>query len=351
MKTFCVDNPNQGLRTALVDKINNLTKPKGSLGQLEELALQLGLIQQTLSPTLQNPVCILFAADHGIESEGVSLSPRCITWQQMRHFNHGGAGINFLCRQHGFDLRLVDAGVDYDFPPDTAIIDRKIAKGTRNYLYEDAMTREELDKCLIIGAEEVEEINLSGSNVLAIGEMGIANTSASSLWMSCIGHIPLIECVGSGSGFGADGIRHKYEVLLKALRRFEEENKEEAKQDPIRVMEAFGGYEMVMAVGAMLRAAELNMVILVDGFIMSACILLASRLCPAVLDYAVFGHTGDEAGHKRLLDLMNARPLLSLGLKLGEGSGAVCAYPILESSVRMLQEMDSFSDVLIDKYF
>lgn len=329
----------------VIDKIDNLTKPKGSLGRLEELAKQICMIQHTLSPRLSNPYNILFASDHGIVEEGVSVSPKEITWQQLYNFLDGGAGINFLCRQHGFELMLVDAGVDYDLPYDRGIINMKVRKSTRNYLREAAMTKEEMELCIERGAECVEMAHNKGCNIVSFGEMGIANTSASSLWMSSFANIPLKQCIGAGAGLQAKGIEHKYQVLKQAQDNFKGEHTAE------EIICRFGGYEMVMAVGGMLKAAELRMIILVDGFIMSNCILAASKLYPEVLQYAIFGHQGDEAGHRILLEHLKASPLLHLNLRLGEGSGAVCAYPIVDSAVRMLNEMDSFKKASITKYF
>ena len=345
MKTFHITSPDERIRPALVDKINNLTKPKGALGTLEELALQIGMIQQTLTPELKQPQNIIFCADHGIEAEGVSVSPREVTWQQTVHFTQGNGGVNFLCRQHGFNLKVVDAGVDYDLPTDLGIFDRKIRKGTRNFLHEAAMTEDEMNLCIEHGAEIVRQCHEEGSNILSFGEMGIGNTSASSLWMTCLTDIPLLQCVGAGSGLNNEGIRHKYHVLQQALTNYSGD------KSPLDVVRYFGGYEMVMAVGAMLQAAELKMVILVDGFIMTNCILAASKLYPEVLDYAIFGHCGDESGHRLVLNALNAKPLLNLGLRLGEGTGAICAYPIVDSAVRMINEMDSFKGASVTKYF
>lgn len=345
MKTFHIQKPDDRIREALTDKINNLTKPKGSLGTLEELALRIGLIQQTLTPVLQHPQNIIFAADHGIVDEGVSLSPKEITWQQISNFLHGGAGINFLCRQHGFELKIVDAGVDYDLPYEKGIINKKVRRGSRNYLYEAAMTEEEMDLCMERGAEVVRQSHGEGCNVISFGEMGIGNTSSSSMWMTCFTGISLERCVGAGSGLDDAGVQHKYEVLKRALDNYQGDG---SATDLIR---SFGGLEMVMGVGAMLQAAELGMVILVDGFIMTNCMLAASKLHPEVLEYAIFGHQGDEIGHRLVLDAMGAKPLLNLGLRLGEGTGAVCAYPIVDSAVRMMNEMDNFAHAAITKYF
>lgn len=345
MKTFHIEKPDENLRPSIIDKINNLTKPKGSLGRLEEIALQIALIQQTLTPALHKPQNIIFAADHGIVEEGVSLSPKEVTWQQLSNFLHGGAGVNFLCRQHGFELKIVDAGVDYDLPYEKGIIDMKVRRSTRNYLYEAAMTQEEMKLCIERGAEVVRRCHEEGSNVLSFGEMGIGNTSSSSLWMTYFTGIPLEQCVGAGSGLNQQGIRHKYEVLKRSMENY---NGDGSATDIIRY---FGGLEMVMAVGAMLQAAELKMLILIDGFIMTNCMLAAMQLCPAVKDYAIFGHCGDESGHKLILEYMQAKPLINLGLRLGEGTGAICAYPLVDSAVRMINEMDNFAHASITKYF
>lgn len=345
MKLFQIEKPDEGIRVALQHKIDYLAKPKGALGVLEALALQIGLIQQTNTPSLCRPHNIIFAGDHGITDEGVSLSPKEVTWQQAANFMQGGAGVNFFCRQHGFQLQVVDAGVDYDFPPDSGIINRKIRKGTRNFRYEPAMTNEEMEQCFEHGAAVVREIAETGCNVISFGEMGIGNTSASSLWMTCFTQIPLEKCIGAGSGLNTDGMRHKYTILKEALDNYTGDFSDKS------VIAYFGGYEMVMAVGAMCQAAELKMTLLIDGFIMTNCILAASRLYPAILSYAIFGHCGDETGHKLLLDKLGARPLLHLDLRLGEGTGAICAYPIVDSAIRMINEMKSFEEGRITKYF
>mgnify|MGYP004543440129 CR=1 FL=1 len=299
MQTFQIKEPDKGIEQALRDKIENLAKPKGSLGRLESLALQIGVIQQRLNPELRHPMNVIYAADHGIADEGVSKSPKEVTRQVVYNFLNEGSGVCFLARQHGFGMKVVDGGVDFDFPANPKLIVRKVRKGTRNYLHEAAMTTEEVDRAIQYGA---------------------------------------------GSGLDAAGVRHKYEVLKAALDHYEGD------KSPLDVLRYFGGIEMVMAVGGMLRAAELGMIILVDGFIMTNCVLMASRLYPAMLSYCVFGHCGDESGHKLVLDFLGAEPLLHLGLRLGEGSGAVCAYPIVDSAVRMINEMHSFAQAAVTKY-
>ena len=339
-----------GLRAQIQEKIDNLNKPKGSLGRLEELAMQLCLIQQTLTPRLDHPCHLLLGGDHGIEREGVSVSPREVTWQQMVNFTRGGGGVNMFCRQHGFHLRIVDVGVDHDLTAIAGIIDRKIARGTRNFRYEPAMTAEEYNRALAVGAELVDACCDEGCRIVSIGEMGIANTSPSSIWMNLFCNIPLDECIGAGAGLSSAGIRHKYEVLREAVENYKAHEAFLA-DEPQTVIRYFGGYEMVAAIGAMLRAAELRMVVLVDGFIMTACALAATRLCPAAQDYMIFTHCGDESGHRRMLDSLGARPLLNLGLRLGEGTGALCAFPIVDSACRMVNEMNNFKDAEITKYF
>ena len=375
MKQFNVIPVDRSMLGAIQEKIDNLNKPKGSLGRLEELAMQVCLIQQTLEPSLAHPCHLLLGGDHGIEREGVSVSPREV---------RGGGGVNMFCRQHGFKLRIVDVGVDYDFfidhspliidhspltidhcsAPESAanngqwsmvngqsieFLDRKIARGTKNFLYEPAMSEDEFDRAIQIGSDLVDDCVAEGCRVLCIGEMGIGNTSPSSIWMSLFGDIPLKDCIGAGAGLDNDGIRHKYEVLSKALSRHQPYLLPLTSYLlPLRI---FGGFEMIAAIGAMLRAAELHLIILIDGFIMTACALGAIRLYPASQDYMIFTHCGDEAGHKMMLDIVDAKPLLHFGLRLGEGTGALCAYPLVDSAVRMMNEMNNFEKAQITKYF
>ena len=345
MIQFTIEKPKDEIRPYLQEKIDNLTKPKGSLGALEDLAMHIGWIQQTLSPQLNHPCHIVFAGDHGIAAEGVSPSPQEVTYQMIANFWNGGAGINFLARQHHFDLRVVDSGVNFDFKPGDPIIDKKIRKSTRNYLHEAAMTREEMELAIERGAECAQACFNDGCNIISFGEMGITNTSSSSLWMTYLTGIPLDKCIGAGCDHTGNIIGHKYNVLKKSMENYSGDASTED------IMRWFGGYEMVMAVGAMLKAAELKMIILIDGFIMTNCLLAASKLYPEVMSYCIFGHQGDEAGHKLVLEYINVRPILNLALRLGEGTGALCAYPIVDSAVRMINEMNSFKQIQVTKYF
>ena len=348
MKHFDIQSVDNSLQPAIQAKIDNLNKPKGSLGRLEELALQICLIQQTLEPSLAHPCHLLLGGDHGIEREGVSVSPREVTWQQMINFTRGGGGVNMFCRQHGFKLRIVDVGVDYDLSGIDGIIHRKIARGTRNFLYEPAMSEAEFNQAIQIGCDLVDDCIAEGCRVLSIGKMGIGNTSPSSIWMHLFTDMPLKDCIGAGAGLDTPGIRHKYEVLSKALANYQSTAHHPS---PITPLAYFGGFEMIAAIGAMLKAAEKHLVILIDGFIMTACALAAIKLYPAAKDYMIFTHCGDESGHKMMLDTIEAEPLLHLGLRLGEGTGALCAFPIVDSAVRMINEMNNFDNARITKYF
>ena len=348
MRQFNIKAPNEDLRPSIINKINNLNKPLRSFGILEDIAEQICLVQQSLSPILSNPCHLLFGADHGIADEGVSASPKEVTWQQMINFTKGGAAINMLCRQHDFDLKIIDVGVDHDLSQFPSIVPMKIANGTKNFLHNPAMTKQQLDLSLSIGAEMVSRCQKEGSNILSIGEMGIANTSASSIWMALILSLPLEQCVGAGSGLNANGISHKLEVLKKAQSNFLTDFPNPSIPD---IMTWFGGFEMTAAVGSMLQAAEKGIIILIDGFIMTACALAAIKLYPQSQHFMIFTHCGDENGHSLLLKQLGQKPLLNLSMKLGEGTGALCAYPLIDSAVRMVNEMASFSQSDITKYF
>lgn len=346
MRTFQIEAVDRRMEAAIQRKIDNLNKPKGALGRLEELALQICLVQQTMEPRLTHPCHLLLGGDHGIEKEGVSATPREVTWQQMVNFTRGGGGVNMFCRQHGFDLSIVDVGVDHDLTSVPGIINRKIAFGTRNFLHEPAMTEDEMQQAIEVGVSLVDSYQKKGSNIVCIGEMGAGNTSPSSIWMSLLCQIPLANCIGAGSGLDDSGIRHKQEVLQTSIDRFLLHP-----WSVPSVIRYFGGFEMVSAIGAMLRAAELRMLVMVDGFIMTACALAACALNASAKDYMIFCHCGDESGHRKMLDYLGAKPLLQLGLRLGEGTGALCAYPLIDSAVRMINEMNNFDNANITKYF
>lgn len=336
--------PNPNLRPQLQAKIDNKTKPLGALGQLETLAVKMGLIQQTLTPALNQPVILVFAGDHGITEAGVSPYPQAVTYQMVLNFLAGGAAINVLAQQNQMTLRIVDAGVNGVFEPQPGLIDAKIAPGTANFLLGPAMTAAQCQQALSRGRQLVQAEIAAGSNVLGFGEMGIGNTSSASALMSALCNLPVAYCVGAGTGLDAVGIAHKQTVISQALALHTPKS-----DDPLQVLASFGGFEIAMMVGAMLGAAEQQAVLLIDGFIASAALLVAAKLKPAIMEYAVFCHRSGEAGHSRLLSQLNAQPLLDLGLRLGEGTGAAMAYPILQAAVNVLNQMASFESAQVSQ--
>lgn len=338
MHTFQIEPiKNDVLQASLMQRIDQKTKPIGALGRLETLALQLGLIQQTEHPVLQQQTMLVFAGDHGIVAEGVSPYPQAVTAQMVLNFLNGGAAINVFARQHHFDLRVVDSGVNAVFDPHPLLIDAKIGMGTASFLHQPAMTPEECTQAIARGSEIARQVVGRGCNVLALGEMGIGNTSSASCLMSVLCGLPLHQCVGRGTGLNDKGLQRKLSVLTTALQSHHVDPK-----DPMRVLSVFGGFEIAMMVGAMLAAAEARTVLLVDGFIATSALLVAAKMYPQVLDYCVFGHCSDESGHSIMLEHLKAQPLLNLSMRLGEGTGAVLAYPLLQSAVAFLKEMASF---------
>ena len=325
------------LAAELQAKIDNKTKPLGALGQLETLALQLGLIQQTLSPQLRNPRILVCAGDHGAAKAGLSAFPQDVTWQMVQNFLAGGAAINVLARQAGMQLVVADAGVNHDFDVCNGLLDAKVGYGTASYLEGAAMTAEQRDTAMRHGVNAIEAAHANGCNVIGFGEMGIGNTSSASLLTHCLTGAALADCVGRGTGLDDAGLARKQALLQQALAAWPERS-----DDPLAVLARFGGFEIAMLAGAMLAGAERRMVLLIDGFIVTAALLVACRIQPAVRDCCVFAHCSDEAGHALQLRHLQARPLLQLGLRLGEGTGAALAYPLLKGACAFLGEMASF---------
>ena len=326
---------NAALAARLQHTIDHKTKPLGALGQLEILALQLGLIQRSESPTLVQPQMVVFAADHGIAAEGVSAYPQAVTTQMVANMLAGGAAINVFARQHGFALQVVDAGVAADLPAHPQLLARKIAFGTKNICLEPAMTRDQAESALSAGMAVMQSLP---GNAVAFGEMGIANTSPAALLLARLTGASVIEATGRGTGLDDAQLLHKQAVLGRALLR----HPASQPLDALGELAALGGFEIAMMLGAMLQAASERRVVLVDGFIAGAAALVACQLVPAVRDYLVFCHRSAETGHRRLLAHLNARPLLELDLRLGEGTGALLAWPLVLSAAAFLKEMASF---------
>ena len=321
------------LAAALRHKISRKTVPEGALGRMAALAERLGLILGTAEPHLSAPQLLVCAADHGIAARGVSAYPSDVTWQMVGNFLAGGALVSVLARQHGIAQTVVDCGVRRDFAPAPGLVIRKIAPGTQDSSQGPAMSAAQCAQALANGIELVKTLP---GNALLLGEMGIGNTSAASLLVARLGDIDVAEVTGAGTGLDAAGIARKTAVLRQALAA------NAAAAAPLDALAALGGFEIATLTGAVLQAANERRVIVVDGFIASSAVLVASRIAPAVLQRCVFAHRSDERGHARLLGLLGAEPLLALGLRVGEGSGAVLAWPLLESSGRILNEMASF---------
>lgn len=325
------------IKEQLQHKIDFKTKPLGALGLLEDLALQIGQIQNTLTPELKNPAILVFAADHGLTDEGISPFPKDVTWQMVMNFVSGGAAINVFCRQNGINLKVVDAGVDYDFPEDAPVINAKVARGTRNMRHEPAMISNECSLAIQKGRELVKQEAEQGCNIIGFGEMGIGNTSASSLLMHRFLNIPIEKCTGSGTGMFGEQLTKKMQILREVSEKYNPRTPEET-------LATFGGLEIAMMVGAILEAREQQMILLIDGFIATAAALTAIRINPEVRENCVFCHSSDERGHQLMLEHLNAKPVLQLNLRLGEGTGAALALPLVQAAVNFLNQMASFGD-------
>jgi len=334
-----IDAINTDIAADLQHVINNKTKPLGALGTLETIALQVGQIQNTLTPLLNRPAMLVFAGDHGIVEEGVSPYPQAVTAQMVMNFLAGGAAINVFARQHNMALRVIDSGVNAEFQAAEQLTHAKIARGTNNFLHGTAMTLAQCEQALTAGVEIVYQELDAGSNVIGFGEMGIGNTSSASCLMSILCDIAIGDCVGRGTGLDDAGVQHKVAILEKALEYHQLDN-----SNPIEVLAALGGFEIAMMVGAMIGAAQRKCVLLIDGFIATSALLVAAKIQPTILQYCIFSHCSDEAGHRLMLNHLHVKPLLNLGLRLGEGTGAVLAYPLVQSAVNFLNEMASFAE-------
>ncbi|PCI00339.1 MAG: nicotinate-nucleotide--dimethylbenzimidazole phosphoribosyltransferase [Flavobacteriaceae bacterium] len=335
--TFNIQPLSNDLNEALKFEINHKTKPLGSLGQLERIAYQLGRIQQSVQLRLSKPTVVLVGADHGICAQGVSPCPQELTWQQMKNFAKKGGGIGLFANLYKLDMLTIDAGVDYHFSKEDKVEDYKIRNGSRDFSIEPAMTTVECRQAMENGAAIVSKLYNKGCNVIAFGEMGIGNTSPASVLMSQLCNIPLDACVGAGSGLDATGIQHKLKVLNAAI------SKHGTFEDPFHTLACYGGLEIATICGGILKAAELKMLYINDGFIITSALLVAHAMYPEVLDYTIFSHQSNEGGHKHMISYMKGEPILNLDLRLGEGTGAAMAYPIIQGAVEMMNKMTTFT--------
>lgn len=327
------DRPNAALRAEIQHALDTKTKPIGSLGRLETLAAQIAEIQGTVSPALYGCSLTLFAADHGLADEGVSAFPQAVTRQMVMNFLSGGAASTVFAKTYGVEFIVVDAGVAGPPLDDPNLLSRRIASGTKNALHGPAMSEDEAARAISVGRA----IGAGAPQIAAaFGEMGIGNTAAASLVTHKITGLPLEDLVGRGTGLDDAGLSHKLNVLTEAADRVP------GTLDASRALREFGGFEIAMMAGAMLGAAEAGRVVLVDGFIASSAALIAAHLAPPSRSHMVFAHVSEEGGHPMLLDYLEADPLLDLRMRLGEGTGALLAWPLLQAAVAMLSKMASF---------
>lgn len=339
------------LTQRLQRRIDSRTKPLGSLGALETLALRVGLALGSDVPALRRPQLLVFAADHGIAAAGASAYPPEVTAQMLRNYAAGGAAINVLARQHGIALTVVDAGVRRSgagaaagTPAPAAgltLLERRMGDGTADFRHAPAMLAGQRDAAVVVGRELAAACLGNGGNALLLGEMGIGNTASAALLLHRLTGWELRDCVGRGSGLDDAGLAHKHALLVQAAARCA------GPLEPLELLRQFGGFEIAMLVGVLLQAARRPCVVVVDGFTVTVAVLLASRLEPGIVDRCVYSHCSAEQAHRRLLGLLGASPLLDLGLRLGEGSGAALAWPLVESSVRLLADMASFESAAV----
>ncbi len=328
------------LEAALRHAIDNKTKPLGALGRLETLALQLGLVLGERTPRLREPQLLVFAADHGIAARGVSAYPSDVTWQMVHNFLGGGAAASVQARQHGLALTVVDVGVAHEFAPQPGLLQAKVAPGSADMTQGPAMTEQQCRAALQIGRSAVAD---RPGNAVLLGEMGIGNTSAAALLTARLTGRPLASCVGRGTGLDDAGLQRKLAVLQQAADHHADAS------EPLDLLARLGGLEIAAIAGAALQAAAERRLIVVDGYICSAAVAVAAALSPAVLQRCVFAHASAEPGHRALLAHLGAEPLLDLGLRLGEGSGAALAWPLLDSATRLLAEMASFDSAQVSR--
>jgi nicotinate-nucleotide--dimethylbenzimidazole phosphoribosyltransferase len=329
----------QALLAAMRERIDGKAKPPGSLGRIEDLAIQLGMIAHPANPRADNASLLVFAGDHGLTEEGVSQYPPTVTAAMVKTYLAGRASANAFAAASNIVIRVVDAGVAAELPAHPNLIAAKIRSGTANAARESAMSMQQACDALAKGcALAVTEID-AGADIIALGEMGIGNTASSALIVHRLAPAPLVDCIGVGAGQDDAGMTRKRTAIAKAAARSNASS-------PLDVLAEFGGLEIAMMAGAALGAASKRRPILIDGFISSAAALVAIRLCPATRDYCVFSHRSAERGHDLVLAALDAKPLLDLGLRLGEGTGALLAVPLLRAAARLLTDVADLGDVL-----
>ena len=333
---FQIPTPDASILEKLQQKIDFKTKPPGSLGRLEALAKQIGGAQNSLNPCADPAKLLLFAADHGLVQEGVSAWPSEVTTQMVVNFLSGGAAANVFAKTNNIEIAIVDAGIAGDLDDHPNLLKANIAKGTRNALHEDAMSAQQVKAALSFGANLAMTSAQGGINTIAIGEMGIGNTSSASLLAAAVEGIDIAALTGPGAGLDDEGVAKKIDILRRVLAR------KPGKLEPFDALCAFGGLEIAAMTGAIIGAAAHRTLTLVDGFIASAAAMLALRARPEIVPYLVFAHQSKEPGHRLMLAAIDAHPLMELDLRLGEGTGALLAFPLLRNACAMVNEMATF---------
>jgi len=329
----------ENLRARLCAAVDGKAKPPGSLGRVEDIAVRLGLIQNRLDPKVDRVLALVFAADHGLTEEGVSAYSASVTAAMVDLFLAGRATVNAFAQAAGVDVRVVDAGVAADLPEHPGLVGAKIRHGTRNACRTAALTADEVERALARGEALAVRAATEGYDAIVLGEMGIGNTATSALVMHRLLPAALDDCIGQGTGHDEAGMARKRDALERASGR-------SAAIEPLEVLREFGGLEIAMMAGAAIGAAATRRVILADGFISTTAALVAARLRPAVLDYCLFAHRSAEKGHDLLLRGLGAEPILDLGMRLGEGTGAVLAVPVLRAAARLLTDVAALADVV-----
>jgi nicotinate-nucleotide--dimethylbenzimidazole phosphoribosyltransferase len=340
-----IQSPDPVWRQRAQQRLDQLTKPVGSLGRLEELASRMVAIQQTMHPRIEGKSVYVFAADHGIVEEGVSAYPREVTRQMVLNFLSGGAAINVIARKAGANVVVVDAGVDGDFADHPGLVRRKVHRGTRNMLQSPAMTDDELAAALQIGIDLAESARKQGTNLIAVGEMGIGNTTAASAITSALTGQPPHTVTGAGAGLAPEAVHHKAKVIEAVLQKHGLHLPSPV--DAFHVLRCVGGLEIAAITGMILASASLRMACVIDGFISTAAAAVAYSVQPQIRDYLFSGHQSEEPGHGFLLTMLGLPPLLTLNLRLGEGTGAVLAFHLIEVAVNLFNEMATFAQARI----
>ncbi len=342
MMTFPViaSTHNPALAAELTLAINQKTKPLASLGRLESLAHQIGLIQRTCTPVLSESCIFIFAGDHGVVAEGVSAFPQEVTWQMVENFLAGGAAINVFAQQNKMALAIIDAGVNHDFGVRQGLHDLKIAHGTANFAQAAAMSQTQCQQALQNGMNLLRDFK---GQLVGFGEMGIGNTTSAAALMHAVTGLDIALCVGAGTGLDATGIAHKQSVIESAVGLHGQQD------DALTILACYGGFEIATMVGAMLAAAERGKILLIDGFIVTSALLIAAKIAPNIVDYCIFAHQSDESGHAKMLDFLGVKPLLKLDLRLGEGTGSALAYPLVQAAVNFLNQMATFASASVSE--